>query len=533
MRFCKQFFPLVYGTKDGVAGWHDKHPARPKPLYGLNRLSALPEASVILCEGEKASDAAQATFPDYACLSWCGGCESVDHADLAPLDGRKVILWGDNDPEGREAVAKLLKRLPHARLLHVDDLPHKADAADVSVGDDPEAWLNARLSPVEGPPKPTTDIIWDAGDDDYKIPPRSWLLGNIFCRRFLSSLQADGGVGKTALRVTQLISLAIGRSLTGEHVFLRCRVLIMSFEDGRDELRRRVYAVMRHHGITPTDVKGWLFLAAPKGLKLAEMKDGAPQVGAMVNFLQDAIDKYSLDIVSLDPFIKTHSMSENDNNAIDFACDLLTTVAIDKDCAVDAPHHTKKGLATPGNADNGRGASSMKDAARLVHTLTQMTPEEAKRFNVPEAERRSLIRMDSGKVNIAPPSCDAKWFRLVSVPLGNGTELYPRGDEVQAVEPWTPPNTWDGLDTGTLNAILDDIDTGLANGQRYSTASAATTKAAWRVVQKHAPEKTEPQCREVITAWLSSGCLFNEDYDDPVDRKPRKGANVNPNHRPS
>ena len=63
--------------------------------------------------------------------------------------------------------------------------------------------------------------IWDAGDDDYQIPPRGWLLGTTFCRRFLSSLIADGGVGKTALRVAQLISLAIGRSLTGEHVFQR------------------------------------------------------------------------------------------------------------------------------------------------------------------------------------------------------------------------------------------------------------------------------------------------------------------------
>src|SRR3954454_13984233 len=87
--------------------------------------------------------------------------------------------------------------------------------------------------------------IWDGGEDDYHIPPRGWLLGTVFCRRFLSSLLADGGVGKTATRIAQLISLAIGRSLTGEHVFLRCRVLIISLEDDRDELRRRVYAVMR------------------------------------------------------------------------------------------------------------------------------------------------------------------------------------------------------------------------------------------------------------------------------------------------
>jgi RecA-family ATPase len=74
---------------------------------------------------------------------------------------------------------------------------------------------------------------WDAGDDTELPSPRGWLLGNIFCRRFMSSLIADGGVGKTALRYAQLMSCAIGRSLTGEHVFQRCRVLIVSLEKRR------------------------------------------------------------------------------------------------------------------------------------------------------------------------------------------------------------------------------------------------------------------------------------------------------------
>ena len=75
-------------------------------------------------------------------------------------------------------------------------------------------------------------------------------------------------MGKTALRIAQIGSLATGRSLTGEHVFCRCRALILSFEDDRDELRRRVYAAMLKHGIKPDELRGWLFLAAPKGLKL-------------------------------------------------------------------------------------------------------------------------------------------------------------------------------------------------------------------------------------------------------------------------
>src|SRR5947209_4099870 len=97
------------------------------------------------------------------------------------------------------------------------------------------------------------------------------------CKEFLSSLLADGAVGKTALRLAQILSLATERSLTGEHVFRRCRCLLVSFEDTRNELRRRVFAAMLHYNIDPADVDGWLFLWAPKGLKLAKMKRNAPE----------------------------------------------------------------------------------------------------------------------------------------------------------------------------------------------------------------------------------------------------------------
>jgi len=48
---------------------------------------------------------------------------------------------------------------------------------------------------------------WDAGQDLDPIPPRGWLLGNTFCRGFLSSLMAAGGTGKTALRIAQALAL--------------------------------------------------------------------------------------------------------------------------------------------------------------------------------------------------------------------------------------------------------------------------------------------------------------------------------------
>ena len=377
---------------------------------------------------------------------------------------------------------------------------------------------------------------WDAGNDTELPPPRGWLLGNIFARKFMSSLLADGGVGKTALRYAQLLSVAIGRSLTGDHVFARSRVLIISLEDGPDELRRRILALLVHYHIDRSELRGWLFLAAPgaaAGKLMTLDKAGRTQRGALADAIEAVVIKRKIDLVSIDPFVKAHSVEENSNSAIDDVVQVLTDLADKHNIAVDAPHHTSKGTADPGNANRGRGASSMKDGGRLVYTLAPMSPEEAQAFGLKEEERRMLIRMDSGKVNIAPPMSAAKWFRLVGVPLGNATDLYPNGDEVQAVEPWTPPDTWAGLSHHTLNQVLTAIDAGLPDGNRYSDARNVTDRAAWKVVLQHAPNKTETQAREIIKTWVKNGVLVAEDYENPVTRHQVRGLQLDTTKRPS
>lgn len=381
--------------------------------------------------------------------------------------------------------------------------------------------------------------VWDASEDDYStIPPRGWLLGTVFCRKFLSSLIAEGGTGKSSIRILQLISLALGRTLSGERVHHRSPVLIVSLEDDRDELRRRVYAVLRHYNIDPKILSGWLYLAAPKGLRVAELNDGAMVKGVLEKYLRTAIAKYNIAMVALDPFIKTHGLNENDNAAMDYVCGLLSEIAIELECGIDLPHHTNKAsasTATPGDVNRGRGGSSMKDAARLAYTLTAMTPEEAQLFGIDEAERRSFIRMDSAKVNIAPPSREAKWFRLVSVRLDNCTPLYPNGDEIQVAQPWNPPELWEGTGAVTLNTILDEIDAaeGLPPPHRYSGAPNAKDRAAWCVVRRHFPEKTEKQCRAMITAWLDTGLLYEQPYQDTAKGRDAKGLHVDPSKRPT
>jgi hypothetical protein len=419
---------------------------------------------------------------------------------------------------------------------------------DVVVALDVLRVRHARPSPEEleavdrrvaGERHPNSLEDWDAGDDPGVIPPREWLLGNQFCCGFISSIVAAGGTGKTALRLLQFISLATGRPLCGQHVFRRCRVLLISLEDDRDELQRRIEALLNHYGIPRSELKGWLFCAAPKLAKLALMNGKTRTVGPLEQQIREAIERRDPDIVSLDPFIKTHSLEENDSGDMDFVCDLLARLAVEYNVAVDSPHHVHKGHVIPGDADSGRGSSGIKDAGRLIYTLTPMSEDEAATFNVPADERGLYVRLDSAKVNIAARSTKATWFKLIGIPLGNGTRQYPNGDTVQVAEPWEPPNAWAGLSIEILNAVLSAIDRGVLDhdgrptGQRYSSApSAKCDRAAWQVMQRFSPEKSEAQCREIIRTWEDNGVLVTRNYDDPKQRKELGGLYVDEAKRP-
>jgi RecA-family ATPase len=99
---------------------------------------------------------------------------------------------------------------------------------------------------------------WDAGEllESAAPAPRQWLMSRQFCRGFLSGLVAPGAAGKTTLRLTQAIELAARRELLGHRIYQRCRVLVVSLEDDREELHRRLTAICLHHRINPAELKG-------------------------------------------------------------------------------------------------------------------------------------------------------------------------------------------------------------------------------------------------------------------------------------
>ncbi|MBB2170441.1 DUF927 domain-containing protein [Gluconacetobacter aggeris] len=130
----KDILPLTYGRRlwtdragqrRDITGWHWKQAAKPLPLYGLDRLAAQPDASVLLVEGEKTADAAQSLFPDYVVMTSQGGGKAVGNNDWAPLAGRAVTIWPDNDQPGLAYAdaAITAMREAHASVIRQVKLP--------------------------------------------------------------------------------------------------------------------------------------------------------------------------------------------------------------------------------------------------------------------------------------------------------------------------------------------------------------------------------------------------------------------------
>lgn len=122
-------------------------------------------------------------------------------------------------------------------------------------------------------------------------------------------------------------------------------------------------------------------------------------------------------------------------------------------------HHTRKLGGREVTAEDGRGAVALRDAARVVLPLNPMSDKEAEELGIADPkERRSLVRLDTGKANRAPPD-GATWIKLESQSLENGDGLEPP-DWVGVASVWEKPDVFHGLTTWHLYMVQQALAAG-------------------------------------------------------------------------
>ena len=158
----KEFRPLTYceHSTSKERSWRWKGFPLQRPLYNRDRLAARPDATVVVCEGEKAADAAGRLLPDFVATTSPGGSNGAVKADWLPLHKRRVVVWRDADGAGQtyaETVARCLKQVL-AGVVGVappPDVKTGWDAADAET----EGWDEARALALVKAAAPIADIV--------------------------------------------------------------------------------------------------------------------------------------------------------------------------------------------------------------------------------------------------------------------------------------------------------------------------------------------------------------------------------------
>ena len=168
-----------------------------------------------------------------------------------------------------------------------------------------------------------------------------------------------GAAGKSSLAVVEALAMASGKELLGLKVPGQLRVLLINLEDNRNAMDKRIAAAMKHHRLTVEDIGGRLFTKA-KGeivFKIAE-QSGAGSIernDAFIDKLLGIVKSNNIDVISIDPFVSTHAVNENDNSAIRDVIECYDYIAEQGNCAVHLWHHTRKGNGLGASVDSARG----------------------------------------------------------------------------------------------------------------------------------------------------------------------------------
>lgn len=290
----------------------------------------------------------------------------------------------------------------------------------------PDASLNHCEIATETPELVFKPTPFDLGDPT-KIPPRQWIYDFRLIRGFVSLTVAPGGLGKSSLAMVDSLAMAIGRKLFDDSPVQEkkpLRVWYWNGEDPQEETRRRVAAIALHYGVTNEEIGGRLFTDTGRETEiiLGDMNGQEININeALFADLEKAILANKIDVLMIDPFSSAHRLPENDNSAINAVARRLAKLADLCGCAVEIVHHTRKTNGAETTVEDGRGASSMRDAVRSARALNVMSEDIGEKLGISKDDCKSYFSVGVGKASMSSKANGVQWRRLVSVPLGNAT----------------------------------------------------------------------------------------------------------------
>jgi hypothetical protein len=338
-----------------------------------------------------------------------------------------------------------------------------ADAANDNAGNESKSETD---SDSTKPKQPVISFTRYKHQEPHTLEPRDVLGFGHYLRKYISADIAPGGSGKTSHAMVEAVAMATGLDLlrTGRMYYRPLVVWYWNGEDPIEEVKLRLAAIVKLYGEKDNDDPGRpvidaaaiklleqnLFIDSGRELVIriaTDSKTGTTMHKPLVEALVAEVQAKSVDVVVIDPFISSHAVSENDNNAIDLVVKSgWVRVANEGKCAVNLCHHARKGTGGAVSASDARGASALVDAARSVRVLNPIQSEsEAETFGI-VGDWSDIFRVSFGKGNTQRKGSGSVFRLFVDVDLGNarvfpwvGKMVEIPSDHVGVVVNYRPP----------------------------------------------------------------------------------------------
>ena len=259
----KEFRQYHIDSKGWIAGAIKEK----RPLYRLSEVDNKISLPVIVCEGEKKADLLQKALPElsYWVTSPPQGSQSPQKADWAPVKGRQVFIFPDNDKPGKTFADKVsalcLKAGADSTAViapfYGKDAGDSRDIADfLSEGGDLETINKAikKATPGEREPlKNTFAASSGANIYDKEFPPIKWIVPGILAEGF-ALLGGRPKRGKSWFALALSLAVANGGHALGKVKVDPGEVLYFALEDNQRRIQSRLHKLMSDDTPKPKNV---------------------------------------------------------------------------------------------------------------------------------------------------------------------------------------------------------------------------------------------------------------------------------------
>jgi hypothetical protein len=210
---------------------------------------------------------------------------------------------------------------------------------------------------------------------DRRPPAREWIFNKLIPARVPMMFAASGGTGKGLVQVLLAISTACSRNFAGFEIARPRRVVLISREDDRVELERRIQA---------TSIALWGDLPQGEDLKLLEQNlhvvdlmgvTGADIASLVAPIKRKAEEVGDVAMIFLDPLGKLLPESaELNTDGMRVVLDYADRIVRETGATTIVVHHHNKAGSDRLNVESITGHKYLSDLARIVIQMVEVEP---------------------------------------------------------------------------------------------------------------------------------------------------------------